>query len=131
MRLPNQTQEVRATETRRGGEKREERIFDLVSTWKRAVRLLITRLYSRSEQSCAVQRGALHTSSLRKAIYRRGFTRLAPRVIFFFFFLSHFFVAGVLLSLQETNVFSAVFQYWESIGIATLEAFSNTRNRPK
>lgn len=79
-----QTKRLRYVQRKQGG-KREERIFDLVSTWKQAVRLLITRLYSTSEQSCAVQRGALYTSSLRKAIYRRGFTLLAQELFSFFF----------------------------------------------
>lgn len=76
---------------RKHGGKREERIFDLVSTWKQAVRLLITPLYSPSEQSCAVQRGALYTSSPRKAIYRRRFPLVAPELFSFFLFWATFF----------------------------------------
>lgn len=119
------------------GRKREERIFDLVSTWKQAVRLLITPLYSTSEQSCTVQRGALYISSLRKAIYRRGVTLPAPSYFLLFEMFFRCWCSSVAVGGKKTHkCLQRSLQCWENCGKAmmaliTSKALRNLLSRPK
>lgn len=130
-----QTKRPRNAQRKQGG-KREERIFDLVSTWKQAVGLLITPLYSTGEQSCAVQRGALYISSPRKAIYRRGFTLLARELFSFFFFFELFFRCPCSSVAAKKRMPSMQFPILRNYEIVTfecinIEAFSDMQSQPK